>query len=413
MLHASRKEELIKLCREFVRTPSPPGYERQLAGFVRDSMTSLGFDDVRVDYFGNVTGSVGFGDGPCLLLEAQLDHVEVDDPFTWQFYPFGGFVSKNRIYGRGATDQKGSLAAMICAAAFLKDDLAKHLLGRLVVSATVFQERFEGVSSRLVDDRYSPDFVVTGEASELAVERGQRGRAEIVVEVTGKPAHSARPDYGINAATRMASLVCFINESFSPGKDAFLGEGILELTNLVSFPENSTGQVPSSCRALFDRRLLPGETRTDVLNQLDQILGSAARRIPDLKARAWIPDASDSCYTGARISGDHFAPAWLFPPDHPFVMTCLEGLAKAGLEPKLAEGPGFGTNGCYYGAVKGVPTVAFGPSRETLAHVDDEYIDIDQLVAGCRGYYGIAAEVLSRQGAFRATGETDKEDATC
>jgi acetylornithine deacetylase/succinyl-diaminopimelate desuccinylase-like protein len=46
--------------------------------------------------------------------------------------------------------------------------------------------------------------------------------------------------------------------------------------------------------------------------------------------------------------------------------------------------------------VKGIPTVAFGPSRESLAHVDDEYIEIDQLVAGCRGYYGIAAEVLSK-----------------
>jgi len=396
MFHSPRKEELVNLCREFVRIPSPPGHERQLAGFVRDSMVSLGFDDVQVDYFGSVTGSMDFGEGPCLLLEAQLDHVEVDDPFKWEFYPFGGFISENRLYGRGATDQKGSLAAMICAAAFLKDDLTRRLSGRLVVSATVHQERFEGVSSRLVEDRYSPDFVVTGEASELTVERGQRGRAEIVVEVVGKPAHSARPDYGINAATRMASLICFINESFSPARDAFLGEGILELTNLSSIPEKSTGQVPSACRAVFDRRLLPGETRTGVLDQLNRILEAAARRIPDLKARAWIRDASDSCYTGAVISGDHFAPAWLFPPDHPFVTTCLKGLAKAGLKPTLAAGPGFGTNGCYYGGVKGIPTVAFGPSRESLAHVDDEYIEIDQLVAGCRGYYGIAAEILSK-----------------
>jgi len=395
MFHSPRKEELVNLCREFVRIPSPPGHERQLAGFVRDSMISLGFDDVQVDYFGSVTGAMEFGEGPCLLLEAQLDHVEVDDPFRWKFYPFGGFISQNRIYGRGATDQKGSLAAMICAAAFLKDDLAKRLSGRLVVSATVHQERFEGVSSRLVDERYSPDFVVTGEASELAVERGQRGRAEIEVEVVGKSAHSARPDYGINAATRMASLITFINEAFFPAKDKFLGEGILELTNLSSAPENSTAQVPSMCRAVFDRRLLPGETRTDVLDQVNRILEAAAGRIPDLKTGARITDASDCCYTGARIYGDHFAPAWLFQKDHPFVATCLEGLARVGLSPKLANVPGFGTNGCYYGGVKGIPTVIFGPSSQNLAHVDDEYIEIEELVAGCRGYYGIAAEVLS------------------
>jgi len=130
MFHSPRKEELVNLCREFVRIPSPQGHERQLAGFVRDSMISLGFDDVQVDYFGSVTGAMEFGEGPCLLLEAQLDHVEVDDPFRWKFYPFGGFISQNRIYGRGATDQKGSLAAMICAAAFLKDDLAKRPQGK-------------------------------------------------------------------------------------------------------------------------------------------------------------------------------------------------------------------------------------------------------------------------------------------
>lgn len=402
MIGSARREELVNLCREFVKIPSPSGHERQLAGFVRECMSSLGFDDVRVDYYGSVTGSMDFGDGPCLVLEAQLDHVNVDDPFKWQYYPFGGFLSDGKIYGRGATDQKGSLAAMLCAAAFLKDDWGKRLSGRLVVSATVHQERFEGASSRLVDETWSPDFVVTGEASGLALERGQRGRAEIVVEVAGKPAHSARPEYGINAASRMASLVCLLSESFSPAKDDFLGEGILELTNLVSFPQNSTGQVPSSCRAVFDRRLLPGESRTDVLQQVRRILKEAGERIPGLKAQAWIPDAADRCYTGARISGDHFAPAWLFPEDHPFITTCLEGLAKAALEPKLAKGPGFGTNGCYYGGVKGVPTVVFGPSGENLAHVDDEYIEVDELVAGCRGYYGISAEVLSREWRLRA-----------
>lgn len=75
----------------------------------------------------------------------------------------------------------------IFSAAALKDDLAKQLSGRLVVSAAVHQERFEGVSSRLVEDRYSPDFVVTGEASELAVERGQRGRAK-ATGIFGEPA---------------------------------------------------------------------------------------------------------------------------------------------------------------------------------------------------------------------------------
>jgi len=395
MLTSGRKEELVKLCSNLVRIPSLSGRERLLAAFVRDTMLSLGFDDVQIDYYGSVIGTMDFGKGPCLLFEAQLDHVDVGNPFQWHHYPFGGFIEDGKIYGRGATDQKGALAAMICAASFLKEDLFKELCGRLVVSATVCQEKFEGVSSMLVAEKYQPDFVVTGEASDLAIERGQRGRAEIVMEVTGKQAHSARPGYGVNAAALMARLVNFITDTFKPARDSFLGEGILELTSLISYPENATGIIPDSCRATFDRRLLPGETRADVLSQIENLLDEASKRIPFLNARAWISSSEYQCYTGATISGEHFAPAWLLPEDHPFVKSCLEGLARLNLKPRLADGAGFGTNGCYYGGVAGIPTVAFGPSKESLAHVSDEYIEVEEICMGCSGYYGIAAQVLS------------------
>ncbi|WP_334139679.1 YgeY family selenium metabolism-linked hydrolase [Thermovirga lienii] len=397
MLTSGRKEELVKLCSNLVRIPSLSGQERLLAAFVRDAMQSMGFDEVQVDFYGSVIGTMDFGKGPCLLFEAQLDHVDVGNPFQWNHYPFGGFLEDGKIYGRGATDQKGALAAMMCAASFLKEDRLKDLCGRLVVSATVCQEKFEGVSSMLVAEKCVPDFVVTGEASGLALERGQRGRAEIVVEVSGKQAHSARPDYGVNAAVLMARLVSFIKDNFKPAKDPFLGEGIMELTSLVSYPENATGIVPDVCRAIFDRRLLPGETRSSVLLQVERLLEEAAKHIPSLNARAWISSSEYQCYTGAAISGEHFAPAWLLSEDHPFVKSCLKGLSRAGLPPRLAEGAGFGTNGCYYGGVASIPTIVFGPSRESLAHVSDEYIEIEEMYLGCMGYYGIAEQILSTE----------------
>ncbi|HDQ93167.1 MAG TPA: M20/M25/M40 family metallo-hydrolase, partial [Synergistetes bacterium] len=247
----------------------------------------------------------------------------------------------------------------------------------------------------LVDMNHRPDFVVSGEASALNIERGQRGRAEIVLETVGKTAHSAQPDLGVNAAGHMVSLIFFINEHFRPVSDPFLGEGILELTNLVTSPEKATGVIPARCRAVFDRRLVIGETRDTVLGQIEEIISNSSSRIPGLRATAMICPAMERCYTGARIEGEHFVPGWLLDEDHPFLLKSLEGLKSAGLEPRVADTAGFGTNGCYYGGVRGIPTIIFGPSLQDLAHITDEYIEIDQLLKGCRGYYGIARSVLS------------------
>lgn len=92
VLNAARESELVRICQEFVRIPSESGNERQMASFVRDVMLSLGYDRAEIDPCGNVTGTIDLGgDGPCLLFEAQMDHVDVADPFEWEFYPFGGY----------------------------------------------------------------------------------------------------------------------------------------------------------------------------------------------------------------------------------------------------------------------------------------------------------------------------------
>ncbi len=368
-----------------------------MASTVREAMLALGYDSVEVDHYGNVIGKITFSSDPgVLLMEAQMDQVEVQDPSDWSCYPYGAFMERGRIYGRGASDQKGSLSAMIQAGAALKESAAEELCGCLLVAATVQQERFEGVSSRPIAQRYHPDRVIVGEASGLKIERGQRGRAEVVVETLGRMAHSANPGYGANAALHMVSLLSRLMTQFVPKKDPFLGEGILELTHLVSFPERNTGVVPGRCRAVFDRRLLLGETKPEVLNEICHLVKEVRQDLPELDARVFLSDFEDFCYTGLPVRGEHFFPAWLLDEAHPFVRSGLRGLETVGLEASLSGKAGFGTNGSFYGGVAGIPTIGFGPSVESLAHVVDEYIEMDQLFKGFLGYCGIAAECLKR-----------------
>jgi putative selenium metabolism hydrolase len=364
-------------------------------------MRSHGYDEVTVDAYGNVIGQVRFSrPGPVLLMEAQMDHVETGDFTRWSQYPYGAFIRGTRLYGRGASDQKGCLAAMVLAGAFLKEDLASRLSGSLMVAGTVFQEKFEGVSSRVVAMKCSPDFVVTGEASNLELVRGQRGRAELLLETTGKMAHSSHPEFGINAADAMVRLLAAIGREFRPSSDHFLGEGILVLVHLSTAPEDGVGAIPDRARAVFDRRLLAGETKEGVLSQLEEILEREAAGDPALQWKLSVASSEDRCYTGIPIRGEHFAPAWVLEEDHPFLESAREGLEGMGLDPRVSWGPGFGTNGSFYGGQMHLPTIAFGPSSAGLAHVVDEYIELDQLFGACRGYYGIAASTLGGPGIF-------------
>lgn len=390
----SRRDDLIRLCQELVRHVSPSGHEENIARFLRSVMVSLGYDSVVQDGYGSILGTVDFGlPGPTLLLEAQMDHAETGDPGNWLQYPFGGHMERGRIYGRGSSDQKGILSAMVMAGAWLKQDMPRGLGGKLVVAAMVHQETFERAASRLVAERVRPDSVISGEPSELTVEVGQRGRASLVVETSGRMEHSSMGER--SSAELMVDLVGRIKKAYRPADDPFFGPGALTLTGLYSYPQDARTTMPVRCRATFDRRILPGETAEGVLEELRAMVSEAKKEIKDLEARVFPGGGDGRCYTGAMISSQGFAPAWRMDGDHPFVRDVLEGIAQAGVPPVVSDRSGFGTNGCVYGGDMAIPTVVFGPSRRELAHIVDEYIETDQLVMGCNCYYSVIKKILT------------------
>ena len=396
MIDDKRADDVVELCRKMIRQPSLSGHEEGMANLVRETMNVLGYDEVNTDKYGNVVGRISFKRlGKRILFEGHMDHVDVGDLSKWTVDPYGATVRDGKIFGRGATDMKGSLAAMIAAGAYLKADHYDDLEGEILVAASVHEECFEGVASREIGERYRPDYVVIGEASSLNVKRGQRGRAEVVLETHGKSAHSSNPEEGINAVKKMVKLLQEIENSYVPPKQDVLGRGILELTDIISSPYPGASVVPDRCRVTFDRRLLVGETEEKVLAAIQNIIDKIAAQDPEFRATVSIAIGEDKCYTGEPIRAKRFAPGWLFPEDHEFVIKAMKGLKKAGLSPNLSH-YAFCTNGSYYAGIAEIPTIGFGASREELAHVVDEYVEIDQLLNACKGYYAIALEVLRR-----------------
>ena len=245
---------------DLVRTPSPSGREGDVAARVRAEMERLGYA-VEIDELGNVVGTLHAGPGPCVLFDAHMDTVGVTDPAAWSSDP-AGELRDGRLYGRGSTDMKGPLAALVHGAA-----AARLRGGRVVVSASIAEEMIEGFATVAVARRVQPDVAVICEPSSRRVVVGQRGRAELVVEVDGRPSHSSRPDLGVNAVEAMADALRAARELDLPSHPA-LGQAILVPTDVISRPYPALSVLPDRCTCTFDRRTLPGEHEEDVLEPL-------------------------------------------------------------------------------------------------------------------------------------------------
>lgn len=379
--HAIDGEQIADFALRLIGEYSPSGKEGAVAGLVAAEMEQLGFE-VETDELGNVIGTVEAGSGPCVLIDSHMDTVGVTDPEAWSYDPAGERVN-DRIYGRGAMDMKGPLAASVCGIAPLKDRLRN---GRVVVSTTVTEELVEGPALVRVAERVKPDFTIICEATSLKLARGQRGRAEVVVEVSGRPTHSSRPELGVNAAQAMVDLVRALRD-LQPPSHQILGEGILVLTDIISRPYPGLSVVPDRCVATFDRRTLPDETEESILGPIQQAIERALKD-SEASGRALIAEDDFETYTGERVRAPNFAPAWYFDDDTGLVEAALAGLEQAELDPKLAH-YAFCTNGSGTAGRLGIPTVGFGPGDEELAHRVDEYIEIDQLTKAARGYAAI------------------------
>ena len=379
-------EKLVQFTQALVQRPSLSCQEEAVARRVREEMEALGYDQVSMDEHGSVIGVIeGARPGKTLLFDAHTDTVDVTSPVPWQDDPFSGRLEGDAIHGRGSADMKGALGAMVHGAGSV--DRTK-LNGRIVVSASVMEEVLEGVALRVVMDAYPPDFVVIGEATDLKLSRGGRGRAEVHLETTGIPTHSSAPHLGRNAVLDMMRVVAAVEEIELP-EDPLMGPAILALTEISSAPFPANSVIPSICKATYDRRLIPGETPEDVLGAITGL--DAAR---DATLAAVIGTGEYETFRGTTLRSEKFFPAWVMPEDDWLVGRALEGLSSAGLAAET-RAYRFCTNAAYSAGVAGVPTVGFGPANEEDAHQVDERLRVDDLTGAARGYQGIIEAVLS------------------
>lgn len=393
MLTQEQQNTVEKLCSSLIQEESLSGREGGVADKLKAAMLAMGYDDVVIDKYGDCIGLIkGDRPGKTILFDGHIDVVPVGDASQWTHPPFSGEVKDGKMWGRGTSDMKCAVGSMACAAAFFAEETKRDFAGQIYVAGVCHEECFEGVAARDISARTKPDYVVIGEASQLNLKVGQRGRAEIRIETFGKPAHSSNPEAGVNAAYKMMDIVNRIR-TMPLSTHPHLGKGIFELSDIKSYPYPGDSVVPEYCVANFDRRLLVGETPESVLAPVQKILDELAAADPDFKAKISYVHGKEKCHTGSDIEADRFFPAWIFSPDEEYVQDVYREFVAMGHKPEIGYWH-FCTNGSHYGGEAGIKTIGFGPGDLHTAHIIDEYMPMDQLMKATWLYTGIMRALL-------------------
>ncbi len=377
-------EACVDFLQRLIRTRSMPGEEADIAALVRAEMEALDYDDVDVDDAGNVIGLVeGRGSAPSVMFNTHLDHVDAGDPEHWPHPPFEGEIHDGRVWGRGAVDIKGPLAAQVYGVARLVEP-AERPDGNVYVTAVV-QEEVGGLGARSMAGTLRPDLILVGEPSRNEVRRGHRGRVELHVRVRGKMAHASMTDIGVNPLTVIGRFLAALPGIPLPDHPELGGSTIAP--TLIGTDQTSPNVIPGEVSLTLDCRTVPGQTG----EALRELLLSALRaaEIAGSETELVVPDYEHVSYTGHRLTYSADNPAYALAADDPAVRSAVATLAGVlGGEPPVDVWK-FATDGGHF-AEAGLTVVGFGPGDDRLAHTVNEAIGIDELETGIAGNEALA-----------------------
>ena len=370
------KEGLVSFTQKLIQTPSPSRQEAEVSAIYAKELEALGFDEVTVDSMHNVTGILkGESPGIHVMLNGHLDHAEPGDmeaPYSAEIIdgkPYG--TDGPVIWGRGAVDMKGAIAAMAYAGKAIKD-AGIRLSKSIAVTAVVREEeaRGEGIKFLLEDSGIKADMSVSGEATGLDICLGHRGKLEYTITMRGKTSHAAMPELGVNAIYKMNDFISEVRKTYKPPTHPMLGDCTYTIIECGAEPGRLTPITPDKCWIAFDRRYLPSESSESVQKEIEAIFETLKHR--DLEFEATIVNDKD------------FPPFYCDKGEEAVSLMRQACKDVMGDEAKLRSWR-FGVDGTFLHAA-GMPCVGLGPGIDPFAHTPQDHVPVDHLTAACEIY---------------------------
>lgn len=384
----SISREAMDCLRALIRIPAMSGDEGKVVERIKAEMGKLGYDEIIIDGMGNILGRMGNGER-VMAFDGHIDTVDVGALENWSFDPFEGKEDDTYIYGRGASDQTGGfVSALYAVHAAKRLDLLKKWT--VWVVGSVQEEDCDGLCWQYILDRklIQPQFVVLTEPTSLGVYRGQRGRMEIRVSVTGKSAHGSAPERGDNAIYKMAKIINaleLLNDTLKD--DAFLGKGTLAVSEIF-YTSPSRCAVADSCAISIDRRLTNGETEDSATLEIKN-LTEAKNAGAKVEMYRYVKPS----YNGFKPDVPCYFPTWTISEDSWIVKALERAHEKQHKKLPVTDKWTFSTNGVAIMGMKGIPCVGYGPGDEAEAHAPDEKIRKSDLIDAMETYVALLAEI--------------------
>ncbi|CAC95522.1 ArgE/DapE family deacylase [Listeria innocua] len=376
------RERKIQILKDIVNIDSTNGHEEQVANYLQKLFAEYGIESKKVQYDvdrASLVSEIGSNDGKVLAFSGHMDVVDAGDVSKWKFPPFEATEHEGKIYGRGATDMKSGLAAMVIAMIELHEEKQK-LNGKIKLLATVGEEVGELGAEQLTQKGYADDLdgLIIGEPSGHRIVYAHKGSINYTVKSTGKNAHSSMPEFGVNA---IDNLLLFYNEveKFVKSIDAtneILGDFIHNVT--VIDGGNQVNSIPEKAQLQGNIRSIPemdNETVKQVLvkiiNKLNKQENVNLELIFDYDKQPVFSDKnSDLVNVAKRVASD------IVKEEIP--LLGISGTTDA------AE---------FTKAKKAFPVIIFGPGNET-PHQVNENVSVENYLEMVDVYKRIAIEFL-------------------
>ncbi|MFD2467755.1 M20 family metallopeptidase [Amycolatopsis silviterrae] len=363
---AVRTDRVTELAASLIQcdTQNPPGGEQPVVEPLFATLRELGAE---VEIFEpepgrpSVLARVGNGEGPTLLVNGHIDVVPVSEA-DWSVPPFGGLVRDGLLYGRGACDMKGGIAAALEGLHACRDagitppaDLVFHFVADEETGGRAGTEAL--VAAGLVH----ADAAVVPEPSELLVGVAERGSLMAEIAVRGRAGHGSDPAAGHSAIADAARIVSALHlADFGDGEHPLLGTPTANVGTIAG--GTAANIVAAECRLRVDRRVLPDQTRDEALAAVTGLIDAAG----------------EFDYTAEVVA---FAEGSELDAGHAFVTEVRRAAGDASV-----RGLKLGTDARFLRNSLGIPTVVYGPGSMTVAHTADEYVPVADLVTAARTF---------------------------
>lgn len=382
-----RDEEIIDIAKALISIESHEK-EGKAAVWVKDYLEREGIevslDKLEEERF-NVYGEIkGVSDKCGLMFNGHLDTV----PGTnMDFDACSPFVMDGRLYGRGACDMKGAIAAMLGAITAVKRANIK-LNNGVMFAGVIDEENRSSGTERIVKQNMKADAVVIGEPTELQVAIMHKGLENIEVVFNGKAAHASKGKEGISAVRAASEFIRLIYEELEPRIEAnemdMIGCG--SICPSVINGGKTINIVPEKCSVIIDRRWLPNETVKSVFDEIEEM---AKKAVEKMGGHYKIINKNDGLSTMGNVS-------FMIDKDSVLVQEALKTVENELGTPQTPVAFPAWTDAALLSNFGGLDCIILGPGSIEQAHTSNEFCDIDQIIKATHIYMDLIEKMCIR-----------------